>query len=248
MTSQPQTSTVHRAPTGCASSVPCCGEQVFDLPRTDRMTVDGDVTCGWAEGAPLPDQQLAVWAADLTWITKGPWLVAGGEYDQPMIYVEYEGSDDRTAVRVLLSGASATEADVQFMTRSPERIAALLAEVTRLRAALVEEESVCRDRGHWLAQVDAALTAAGQDEGGGYIAYARRITEVAAERDRLRAADAAVLAVMAYYRDAPDDASRWAILSDLAIARDGHIPEHLAPAPACSCGAVPVHQAGRDGA
>ena len=38
--------------------------------------------------APLTDQQLDVWAADLTWITKGPWLVAGSEYDQPMIYVE----------------------------------------------------------------------------------------------------------------------------------------------------------------
>jgi hypothetical protein len=63
------------------------------------------------------------------------------------------------------------------------------------------------------------------------------------ERDKLRAADAAVLAVMEHYRDASGDASRWTILSDLAVARSGHIPEAIA---ACSGGAEPVHQAGCD--
>lgn len=45
MTEPLTTSIVHRAPIGCASSVPCCGEQVFDLPRTDRMTATETVTC-----------------------------------------------------------------------------------------------------------------------------------------------------------------------------------------------------------
>jgi len=63
----------------------------------------------------------------------------------------------------------------------------LLDEVERLRAELAEEEYVSAERGRYLAQVDAALDAAGQDEGGGYLAYARRITEVAKERDKARA-------------------------------------------------------------
>lgn len=55
-------SVVHRAPHGCASSVPCCGEQVFDLPRTDRMTTTETVTCpGPTE--PMEIDTLPQWLA-----------------------------------------------------------------------------------------------------------------------------------------------------------------------------------------
>lgn len=46
---------VHQAPAGCASSAPCCGEQVFDLPRTDRMTSTETVTCPEAAEHPHVD-------------------------------------------------------------------------------------------------------------------------------------------------------------------------------------------------
>lgn len=94
--------------------------------------------------APLSDQQLAAWASRLTEITEGPWLVADGEHGQPVIYIERESSDGRTSALPLLAGAAATEADVQFIAHSPERIAALLADNARLRA-LAAEMTRCRD-------------------------------------------------------------------------------------------------------
>jgi hypothetical protein len=75
------------------------------------------------------------------------------------------------------------------------------------------------------------------------IAARTDVPALLAEVARLRAADAAVLTVMEHYRDTPGPHSHWTMLSDLAIARDGHIPEALA---ACSCAAEPVHQAGCD--
>lgn len=61
------------------------------------------------------------------------------------------------------------------------------AEIDRLRAELAQEQQVSQERGRYLAEVDAALIAAGEDEGGGYIAYARRIAQLAADRDQARA-------------------------------------------------------------
>lgn len=66
-----------------------------------------------------------------------------------------------------------------------------------------------------------------------YKGEAAHAKSLRAELEQARAADAAVLAVMTHYRDAPDDASRWTILSDLAIARSGHIPEVIAGCPNC---------------
>lgn len=60
-------------------------------------------------------------------------------------------------------------------------LADLIAEVERLRAALAEEERASAERGRYLAEVDAALIAAGQDEAGGYIAYPRRVQQLAGE-------------------------------------------------------------------
>lgn len=57
-----QPTTVHRTPVGCASSVPCCGQHVFDLPHTDRLTTDGDITCG---GTATRTDQLAEIRAEL---------------------------------------------------------------------------------------------------------------------------------------------------------------------------------------
>lgn len=69
-----------------------------------------------------------------------------------------------------------------------------------------------------------------------------------AELEQVRTADAAVVAAMEHYRDTNyggDEPSRWTILSDLAVARSGNVPEAIAN-PACSCAAEPVHQAGCD--
>lgn len=44
-----QPSTVHRCPPHGESLTPCCGRTPFELPRTERITVDDLlVTCGRA--------------------------------------------------------------------------------------------------------------------------------------------------------------------------------------------------------
>lgn len=37
---------VHQIPESPLAVTPCCGRTVFELPRTDRLTTDGYVTCG----------------------------------------------------------------------------------------------------------------------------------------------------------------------------------------------------------
>lgn len=53
--------------------------------------------------------------------------------------------------------------------------------IANLVADLAQEQRACAERGRYLAEVDAALIAAGQDEAGGYIAYPRRIQQLAGE-------------------------------------------------------------------
>jgi hypothetical protein len=39
-------SKIHRCPIDDGGLTPCCGRTPFEIPRTDRMTTDGDlVTC-----------------------------------------------------------------------------------------------------------------------------------------------------------------------------------------------------------
>jgi hypothetical protein len=97
--------------------------------------------------------------------------------------------------------------------------------IERLRAELAEEEYVSAERGRYLAQVDAALDAAGQDEGGGYIAYARRITEVAKERDKARAE-------LEQAREARLEWSRTADHPDLVRWAEALVDADLTPHPA----------------
>lgn len=38
--------TIHRCPPGESGLMPCCGKTPFEVPRSDRMTLDGaKVTC-----------------------------------------------------------------------------------------------------------------------------------------------------------------------------------------------------------
>lgn len=56
---------VHALPPHGSANVPCCDRSPFDLPVTDRITVDGVVTCGGAdpddpdEDGPLNDDWIA---------------------------------------------------------------------------------------------------------------------------------------------------------------------------------------------
>jgi hypothetical protein len=43
----PPPETVHACPPGDSAVTPCCGQIPFELPRTDRLTLDAElVTCG----------------------------------------------------------------------------------------------------------------------------------------------------------------------------------------------------------
>lgn len=126
-------------------------------------------------------------------------------------------------------------------------------EMDRLRAELADEqaahaktidnfegysEDTATTLGELRARLDAVRNAAR--------AIRNERDGLRAEVQQARSVRTAVLTVMEHYRDAVADASRWTILSDLAIARSGHIPEHLTPA--CTCAAELVHQAGCPGA
>lgn len=39
------TSIIHQCPPRGSGVMPCCGRTPFEVPRTDRMTIDGIVTC-----------------------------------------------------------------------------------------------------------------------------------------------------------------------------------------------------------
>jgi hypothetical protein len=193
---------------------------------------------------PLTDQQLAAAEAALTaeHTTQLPWIADGHEiYRADPDSIIRIGSDDWVGETCNVDLPDNGNANGELIVAAVNALPVLLAEVTRLRSALAEEESACRERGRWLAEVDAALTAAGQDEGGGYIAYARRITEVAAERDRLRAeleqARAKVRAVTLIRCWTNEDGKDFVFADDLRTALE---------APACTCGARPVHQTGCD--
>jgi len=42
---EPELSIVHACPPDLTSIMPCCGRTPFEVPRSDRITVDGTVTC-----------------------------------------------------------------------------------------------------------------------------------------------------------------------------------------------------------
>jgi len=47
-----QAETVHQCPPDGRYFMPCCGLTPFELPRTDRMTLDGSLVTCWAQDQP----------------------------------------------------------------------------------------------------------------------------------------------------------------------------------------------------
>ena len=61
MTGPTASETTHACPPAGSGLTPCCGRTPFELPRTDRLTVDGtQVTCGPRRAATLDEQLTRV--------------------------------------------------------------------------------------------------------------------------------------------------------------------------------------------
>lgn len=85
----------------------------------------------------MTDDELAeierVWAA----ASSGPWVAYRSEP-----YIDFIGREDMThVVSVSTSELDISENDVEAITKAPGHVAAMLAEVNRLRALLAEVES-----------------------------------------------------------------------------------------------------------
>lgn len=87
---------------------------------------------------PLTDQQLDEIEARRAAATKGPWLTthAGTDENIPVVYVNRTSPKGVAYSSVLWQADWATDADGEFTAHAPQDVAALLAEVHRLRAEL----------------------------------------------------------------------------------------------------------------
>lgn len=52
--------TIHACPPRGSGLMPCCGRTPFDVPESDRMTVDGLVTCGYTQTACLDGHSVVI--------------------------------------------------------------------------------------------------------------------------------------------------------------------------------------------
>ncbi|WP_406730925.1 hypothetical protein [Streptomyces sp. NBC_01794] len=148
MTDQNETGVIHRCPSKGSGITPCCGKTPFELPTTDRISIDPfEATCGEPTPAPAPAPELrgqiaaAINYALLPVMPRAEYRAHATSHaaDAVLAVPAIRGlAEVRDALRVALGDRDAALAEEQQLR---EEVAEARGQLERVRKAIAERRT-----------------------------------------------------------------------------------------------------------